>query len=77
MEFWERAEYTPAWVFWFEIVFMVAMLAAMFKLRPMAVQKVVSRERYVKGEVPKHLRERYSGGGSYGSGGSGAGYTRR
>ena len=50
---WSRELYNPAWLFYFEIVLLVLIIAAMFRYRPMKTQKPLpKREALRKGVVP-------------------------
>ncbi len=58
LQFWDRALYEPAWLFYLEAVFAAGLIIAMIRMRPMRTQR---RRRYEskplrKGEVPEHLR---------------------
>ena len=62
-QFWKREDYSPSWLFYMELVFVVLVLLAMFRYRPMKTQKIrAARERLKTGQVPASLREGRSGG---------------
>lgn len=64
-DFWMREEYRPAWVFYFEIVFVVAIFLAMLRYRPMKTQKPpVRRQGFSKGTAPRGAYQRYQQGGA-------------
>ncbi len=42
-QFWDKESYTPVWVFYIEIAFVVIVLAGMFRYRPIRPQRIVKR----------------------------------
>jgi hypothetical protein len=61
IEFWDRKAYSPEWIFWVELVFVVVLLVAMIRYRPMTTQKVKPRKTALtKGMGPsKSLADKY------------------
>ena len=54
LEFWKLDLYSPGWVFWLEVVFMVGILYLMYRLRPMKTQRILAkREQLRKGQAPQ------------------------
>ena len=58
-ELWKRAEYSPQWIFYLELLAFVAIIVFMIRYRPMKTQKVgPKREHVSKGMTPKERLSR-------------------
>ena len=43
LEFWDRSQYKPAWLFYFEVVVVVLILYGVWRFRPFKIQKLKPR----------------------------------